>query len=159
MPWGKWCLVSSPSQHSHPYLCLAPVTEIVVSQWYAAVGPLPPRLQAPRWSSPSPRPSSPTLVASEAASRDGDAEEKIGEWGGTDSGSFAAEVDAHRQAVSRHRAQWERAPTPPGYWDIGFPDTQAVKKINEQAAELHRRKRKAVAKEAKEEGGRYRRRA
>jgi hypothetical protein len=77
---------------------------------------------------------------------------------GTDSESFAAGVGAHRQAVSRHRAQWERAPTPPGYWDIGFPDTQAVKRINEQAAELHRRKRKAVAKEAKE-GGRYRRRA
>jgi len=159
MPWGKLCLLSSLSQRWHPYLCLAPVTEIVVSQWYAAVGPLPPRLQAPRWSSLSPRPSSLTLVVSETASRDGDAEENIGEWAGTDSGSFAAGVGAHRQAVSRHRAQWERAPTPPGYWDIGFPDTQAVKKINEQAAELHRRKRKAVAKEAKEEGGRYRRRA
>lgn len=140
--------------------CLAPAaTEIAVSQWYAAVGPLPPRLQAPRWSSPSPRPSSPTLVASETASRDGNAGEKAGEWAGTDSESFAAGVGAHRQAVSRHRAQWERAPTPPGYWDIGFPDTQAVKKINEQADELHRRKRQAVAKEAKEKGGRYRRRA
>jgi len=74
-------------------------------------------------------------------------------------GSFATGVSAHRQAVSRHRAQWERPPTPPGYWNIGFPDTQAVEKINEQAAEMHRRKREAVAKEAQEVGGRYRRRA
>jgi hypothetical protein len=102
--------------------------------------------------------SSPTLVASEAAPHDEDTEKKVGVWVGTDSESFTAGVSAHRQAVSRHRAQWERAPTPPGYWDIGFPDTQAVKQINERAAELHLRKRKAVAKEAKEEGGRYRRR-
>ena len=153
MPWGRWCY--SRSRHTYPYLCLAPATEIVMLQWYAAVGPLPPRLQAPRWCSSSPRPSSPTLVASGAASRNGDVE---GVWAGTDSGSFIAGVSAHRQAVSRHRAQWERAATPPGYWDIGFPDTQAVVRINEQAAELHQRKRKAVAKEAKEGGGRYRRR-
>ncbi len=71
-----------------------------------------------------------------------------------------AGVSAHRQAVSRHRAQWERAQTPPGYWDIGFPDTQAVEKINERAAELHRQKRARVAKEAaKQVGGQYRRRA
>ena len=69
-------------------------------------------------------------------------------------------MSAHRQAVSRHRAQWERAPTPPGYWDIGFPDTQAVENINERAAELHRKKRARIAKEAeKGAGGRYRRRA
>lgn len=112
--------------------------------WYTAVGPLPPRLEAPQWDSPRSRAtSSPTLVASESTT--------LGEQ---------AEVSAHRQAVSRHRAQWERAPTPPGYWDIGFPDTQAVEKINERAAELHRKKRACVAKEAaKEVGGRYRRRA
>ncbi|KAH9974510.1 hypothetical protein BJV74DRAFT_863381 [Russula compacta] len=120
--------------------------------WYTAVGPLPPRLQAPRWSSPS-RPSSPTLVASEPASSGvGDGDSEI-------SRSYTAGVNAHRQAVSRHRAQWERPPTPPGYWEIGFPDTQAVEKINEQAADMHRQKRAAVAKEAKEAGGRYRRRA
>ncbi|KAN0123049.1 hypothetical protein V8E52_003002 [Russula decolorans] len=122
--------------------------------WYAAVGPLPPRLEAPQWSSPPSRaPSSPTLVGSEpTASHDyGNSNERSGEQ---------AEVSAHRQAVSRHRAQWERAPTPPGYWDIGFPDTQAVEKINERAAELHRKKRARVAKEAaKDVGGRYRRRA
>jgi len=118
------------------------------------VGPLPPRLEAPRWSSPPSRArSSPTLVASEsAASHDfRTSDERLGE---------KAEVSAHRQAVSRHRAQWERAPTPPGYWDIGFPDTQAVENINERAAELHQKKRACVAKEAaKEVGGRYRRRA
>ena len=117
------------------------------------MGPLPPRLEAPRWSSPPSRAlSSPTLVASEsAASHDYKNLERSGEQ---------AEVSAHRQAVSRHRAQWERAPTPPGYWEIGFPDTQAVEKINERAAELHRKKRAYITEEAaKEVGGRYRRRA
>ena len=96
---------------------------------------------------------------SETAYGDWSTEERTRVGARTDSDSFSAGVRAHRQAVSRHRAQWERAPTPPGYWDIGFPDTQAVVKINEQAAELHQRKRQAVAKEAKQEGGRYRRRA
>jgi DNA repair protein endonuclease SAE2/CtIP C-terminus len=72
--------------------------------------------------------------------------------------SVSAAVSAHRHAVSRHRAQWDRALTPPGYWEIGFPDTQAVEKINEKAAEMHRQRRAAVAKEARKEGGRYRRR-
>ncbi|KAH9952638.1 hypothetical protein BC827DRAFT_239660 [Russula dissimulans] len=126
--------------------------------WYDAVGPLPPRLEAPRWSSPS-RPSLPILGASDSGSwGDGDGE-RAGARAGTDTEFYAAEVSAHRQAVSRHRAQWQRAPTPPGYWDIGFPDTQAVEKINEKAAEIHRRKRAAVAKEVEETGGRYRRRA
>jgi hypothetical protein len=118
------------------------------------VGPLPPRLEAPRWSSsPSRAPSSPTLVASGAAASH--------DYRNSDGGlGEQAEVSAHRHAVSRHRAQWERAQTPPGYWDIGFPDTPAVEKINERAAELHRKKRACVAKEAaKEAGGRYRRRA
>jgi DNA repair protein endonuclease SAE2/CtIP C-terminus len=118
------------------------------------VGPLPPRLEAPRWSSQSP----PTLVASDSAYHsDGDSGGAAA--AGVDCKCASAGVSAHRDAVSRHRAQWERAPTPPGYWDIGFPDTQAVEKINEKAAEIHRQKRAAVAKEAMEEGGRYRRRA
>ncbi|KAI0271267.1 hypothetical protein BC834DRAFT_922125 [Gloeopeniophorella convolvens] len=100
-------------------------------EWYAAIGPLPPRLEAPRWNSPSPPPA-----------------------GEPDSAS----VHAHRQAVSRHRAQWARAPTPPGYWDIGFPDTQAVQRINEKATEMHRQKRAAVAQEVRKGSGRYRRR-
>ncbi|KAI9452119.1 hypothetical protein BJY52DRAFT_1294656 [Lactarius psammicola] len=127
--------------------------------WYAAVGPLPPRLEAPRWSSLSPAPSSPTLVPSECDSttkkRDGASH---GKGGARSTCSASAGVSAHRQAVSRHRAQWERAPTPPGYWNIGFPDTQAVEKINEQAAEIHRQKRAAIAREARDGGGRYRRR-
>jgi len=116
--------------------------------WYVAVGPLPPRLEAPRWSSSPPPPSSPTLVPSECASSTKSAP----------GASTKRAVSAHRQAVSRHRAQWERAPTPPGYWEIGFPDTQAVEKINEKAAEIHRQKRAAVEREARDGGGRYRRR-
>ncbi|KAF8259412.1 hypothetical protein EI94DRAFT_1668530 [Lactarius quietus] len=123
--------------------------------WYEAVGPLPPRLEAPRWSESPPPPSSPTLVPSECSTTK--------RRGGTSPSSStrkstSAAVSAHRQAVSRHRAQWERAPTPPGYWEIGFPDTQAVEKINEKAAEIHRQKRAAIAREARDGGGRYRRR-
>ena len=113
----------------------------MMCKWYAAVKPLPPRLEAPRWSESPPPPSSPTLVPSECNST-----------------STKSTVRAHRQAVSRHRAQWQRAPTPPGYWEIGFPDTQAVEKINEKAAEIHQQKRDAIAREAKGAGGRYRRR-
>ncbi|KAH9028408.1 hypothetical protein EDB84DRAFT_1498441 [Lactarius hengduanensis] len=98
--------------------------------WYAAVGPLPPRLEAPRWSSLSPPRSSPTLVPSEGGST------------------------TRREGAAAHR----QAPTPPGYWNIGFPDTQAVEKINEQAAEIHRQKRAAIEREARDGGGRYRRR-
>jgi hypothetical protein len=40
-----------------------------------------------------------------------------------------------------------RAQTPPGYWNIGFPDTQEAREINEKAEEMHRRKLKEVKRE------------
>lgn len=33
------------------------------------------------------------------------------------------DVDALRQEVSRHRAQWKRPDTQPGFWDMGFMDS------------------------------------
>ena len=59
-----------------------------------------------------------------------------------------AEIEAHKQAISRHRAHWARGETPPRYWDIGFPDTQEVAAMNAEAARMHERKRARVAEDA-----------
>lgn len=68
------------------------------------------------------------------------------------------DIETHKQAISRHRAAWARGNTPPGYWDIGFPNTQMAEDINERAREMQKRKMEEVEKEAKRDGGRYRRR-
>ena len=57
-------------------------------------------------------------------------------------------IESHNKAVSRHRHAWARATTPPGYWDIGFPNTQAVGNINEKAKEMHKKKKAEIDKEA-----------
>ncbi|KAG8754386.1 hypothetical protein FRC12_011206 [Ceratobasidium sp. 428] len=65
---------------------------------------------------------------------------------------------ARKKAISRHRHNWAPASTPPGYWNIGFPDTQQVEDINRRAVELHQEKRNAIEQEAGRDGGRYRKR-
>ncbi|TKY89316.1 hypothetical protein EX895_001847 [Sporisorium graminicola] len=40
------------------------------------------------------------------------------------------EGDVSRQACSRHRTTFARAPTPDGYWNIAFPSTQEADAIN-----------------------------
>ena len=104
------------------------------AQYYEAVGPLPSRLQPPVWRSPE---SSPSKRRSGKRTRDSfeDDDEK-------------GEIEAHKNAISRHRQPWERAKTPPGYWNIGFPDTQEVAAMNAEAARMHERKRAMVAEEA-----------
>lgn len=67
-----------------------------------------------------------------------------------------AEIDVHTKQVSRHRQNWTRAQTPPGYWNIGFPSTQEAREINEKAEEMHQQKYLEVEKEA--EKGRWIRR-
>ncbi|EPQ58530.1 hypothetical protein GLOTRDRAFT_120220 [Gloeophyllum trabeum ATCC 11539] len=64
----------------------------------------------------------------------------------------------HRNEISKHRHHWAAPRTPPGYWDIGFPDTQEAADINERARDLQREKMKEVEKEAGREGGMYKRR-
>ncbi|KAL1685803.1 DNA repair protein endonuclease SAE2/CtIP C-terminus-domain-containing protein, partial [Schizophyllum commune] len=115
-------------------------------EYYEAVGPLPARPQGPLWRSPS---RSPRKHRPECQHHQGnhDKEERRDE-----------EVQAHRQAISRHRQQWARAKTPPGYWEIGFPSTQEVTDMNERAREMHRDKLRVVEAEARKDGGRYRRR-
>ncbi|KAF9481755.1 hypothetical protein BDN70DRAFT_875891 [Pholiota conissans] len=103
-------------------------------EYYEGVGPLPSRLQAPLWRSPTSSPQK-------------DRQKRR-----------VAEIESHKKAISRHRHTWARAPTPPGYWDIGFPDTQEATEINRKAAEMHKRKQEEIEREAAR-GGRYRRRS
>ncbi|KAJ7072046.1 DNA repair protein endonuclease SAE2/CtIP C-terminus-domain-containing protein [Mycena amicta] len=97
--------------------------------YYERVGPMPQRLQPPLWRSP-PKDSDPTTREEQVA--------------------------AHKQAISRHRHNWTRGNTPPGYWTIGFPSTQEVNNINEKAREMQQLKRNLVEQEAGRENGRYR---
>ena len=68
------------------------------------------------------------------------------------------DIESHKKAISRHRHAWARATTPPGYWDIGFPDTQAVVDINEQAKQMHKKKKAEIDKDTENGVGKYRRR-
>ncbi|KAG6827987.1 hypothetical protein H0H92_009751 [Tricholoma furcatifolium] len=127
-------------------------------EYYEAVGPLPKRLQAPLWRSPS---STPSKTCSRHSHSHGSASASRGA-SPSDNASHKkrkAEIASHKQAISRHRHQWERPKTPPGYWNIGFPDTQEAEAINKEAKEMHRRKRNEIEAAARKDDGRYRRRS
>jgi hypothetical protein len=68
------------------------------------------------------------------------------------------DIASHKHAISRHRHQWERAPTPPGYWNIGFPSTQEALEINKKAKEMHREKMMKVARQVKKGEGKFKKR-
>jgi len=127
------------------------------SQYYEKVGALPNRLQQPLWRSPPNTPARPCQRRSH--SPEGHQGSK-GKQSNHRPGSARrqSEVEAHKKAISRHRHNWERARTPPGYWDIGFPNTQEVGNINQKAKEMHKRKKDDIDREAAIEGGKYRRR-
>jgi len=125
--------------------------------YYEAVGPMPPRLQAPLWRTP-PRRQQHThhrAIATHALSEDNVLDGFNAHQIAMSRGS-PSHVNAHRQEISRHRAQWAPPRTPPGYWDIGFPDTQAAAAINERAEEMRREKANAVRIEAGKSGGKFR---
>ncbi|KAK0438793.1 DNA repair protein endonuclease SAE2/CtIP C-terminus-domain-containing protein, partial [Armillaria borealis] len=63
-----------------------------------------------------------------------------------------------KKGISRHRYNWAQGGTPPGYWDIGFPNTQETKSINERAKEMHEKKKREIEAEAMRGDGRYVRR-
>jgi hypothetical protein len=104
----------------------------ILIQYYVAVGPLPNRLRQPRWRSASP-------VSQREMS--GDLTTAVGNV-------TEGDIAMHREKISRHRYIWERAKTPPGYWNIGFPTTQEAVGINAEAQEMHRNKRKAIEMES-----------
>lgn len=125
-------------------------------QYYKAVGKLPPRQQAPLWRSPHATPTKATSsgrrhladassVPNSPSKRRGRAESDAEDAEAEEE----AAVAAHMQQISRHRQQWERAKTPPGYWEIAFPDTQEAAAINAQAREMHAQKRARVEEEAR----------
>ncbi|CAO1635109.1 unnamed protein product [Parajaminaea phylloscopi] len=62
-------------------------------------------------------------------------------------------AEERRQQAGRHRAWGQPAPTPEGYWEIGFPDTPRHDAIN-AAAEAERKRKLARVEKDK----RYRRR-
>ncbi|KAJ7068233.1 hypothetical protein C8F01DRAFT_599368 [Mycena amicta] len=97
------------------------------TEYYDAIGIMPPRLHAPLWRSPSSPPH-----------------------------SRADHVCMHKNDISRHRAAWSPAKTPPGYWNIGFPDSEEVKRINTRAATMREEKEQFMSREAAKPKGRYR---
>lgn len=131
-------------------------------QYYKEIGPLPSRLQPPLWRSPPATPAKSCLRQSHSHSPEGQhppgsrmQSERLPQ---TRDLHHQLDTESHKKAISRHRHTWARANTPPGYWDIGFPDTQAVGDINEKAEKMHERKKAEIDKEAGNEAGRYRRR-
>ncbi|KDR79382.1 hypothetical protein GALMADRAFT_243412 [Galerina marginata CBS 339.88] len=125
-------------------------------EYYESVGPLPSRLQQPLWRSPPATPVKPCPRHLLSNSNE-DHRDRI-RPSPSRSVRRQSDIELHKKAISRHRHAWARATTPPGYWNIGFPDTQEVGDINDQAKEIHKRKKDDVDKEAAVEGGRYRRR-
>ncbi|EPQ30325.1 uncharacterized protein PFL1_01851 [Pseudozyma flocculosa PF-1] len=83
------------------------------------------------------------------AEGDGEGEEEEAEEKDADADAAAArreaEIQARRQATSRHRAWGLPDTTPPGYWNINFPDTQQQDEINAQARLETERKRRRIA--------------
>jgi len=108
--------------------------------YYEAIGPLPPRLQAPLWRTP---PSSPAKVGSSYHDKGSSEDEHERE----------AEIQGHKQQISRHRARWEAPKTPPGYWNIGFPDTQEIEAIRKAAAEMREKEAKRARRESEAKPG------
>jgi hypothetical protein len=56
-------------------------------------------------------------------------------------------IKIHRHAVSRHRAEWTAPASPPGYWQMGFPNTQQIADFNRQGEEMAREKRERIEAE------------
>ena len=65
------------------------------------------------------------------------------------SSSRSAAISAHKNVISKHRQQWAAPETPPAYWDIGFPNTQEVTTIQDEASKMHRKKRNDIEVEAR----------
>ncbi|KAL7418522.1 hypothetical protein Q5752_006980 [Cryptotrichosporon argae] len=84
-------------------------------------------------------------------------------WRDNDEGDDGAEdhreglVD-HRNRVSRHREVWQKPPTPPEFWQIGFPTTQDVQAINAEADEMNRKREAQIRHEAAHKDSKWRRR-
>jgi hypothetical protein len=135
------------------------------AQYYAAVGKLPPRLEQPLWRSPTASPSTAIRICGHAhagpsrPARDTKlVRDLTADFSQHSPARDQSGIQQHQNEISRHRQQWEGPETPPGYWDIGFPDTQKEEEINQRARDMEARKKAKMRAEADKEGGRYRRR-
>ncbi|KZT64437.1 hypothetical protein DAEQUDRAFT_769724 [Daedalea quercina L-15889] len=130
-------------------------------EYYRAVGKLPPRPQAPLWRSPHATPTKSTASArkhlADAAGVPNSPHKSRRTSDSDEDEEEEAAIADHVQQISRHRQQWERPKTPPGYWEIAFPDTQETAAINQQAKEMHEQKMTRIEEEANR-GGRYKKR-
>ncbi|KAK8853260.1 hypothetical protein IAR55_003962 [Kwoniella newhampshirensis] len=97
--------------------------------YYEAVGEIPRYNQGPVWKDPE-------VVEGTAAE---------GDW-----------VREHQNKVSRHRETWTKPPTPPGYWKIGFPNTQDVAEQNEAADRMLRDKEERTRREVLQKDSKWR---
>ncbi|RIB11081.1 Com1/Ctip family, partial [Gigaspora rosea] len=52
--------------------------------------------------------------------------------------SAEALMEARLQLTSRHRSRYSRAPTPPGFWRVGFPTSQELAETNEQSLQYEK---------------------
>ncbi|KAI0763251.1 DNA repair protein endonuclease SAE2/CtIP C-terminus-domain-containing protein [Irpex lacteus] len=108
-------------------------------EYYSALAPLPLPAQPPLWRSP------PTTPQKKRKYDTFDSDEEP-----ENTTSLSRSVKQHVQKVSRHRRRWEAPKTPPGYWDIGFPDTQQTEEINKRAREMHADKLRNAEAEARQ---------
>ncbi|WVR07639.1 hypothetical protein IAU60_004681 [Kwoniella sp. DSM 27419] len=65
-------------------------------------------------------------------------------------------VREHQNKVSRHRETWVKPPTPPGYWQIGFPSTQDVAEQNERADQMNAEKEARLRREVMQKDSKWR---
>ncbi|EIN07620.1 hypothetical protein PUNSTDRAFT_114129 [Punctularia strigosozonata HHB-11173 SS5] len=116
--------------------------------YYEAVGAQPERQRQPLWRSPTGSPHKQCKRPRKASFS--------GSEGAPESDERVA-MQLHRNEVSRHRQQWAGPSTPPGYWDIGFPDTQQAAEINRRAHRMIERKGENIRHEANRPNGKYKR--
>ncbi|KAJ3558624.1 hypothetical protein NM688_g807 [Phlebia brevispora] len=121
-------------RHKHERQHLAAEDCDCCHEYYDAIEPLPELAQRPLWRSPPKTPKKQIQGRHSHISPQNDSGKK-----GTD----------RKNDISKHRRQWAAPKTPPGYWDIGFPDTQEAADINKRAEVMHKRKRQDVEDEVK----------
>ncbi|CAG8503966.1 9630_t:CDS:2, partial [Racocetra persica] len=56
-------------------------------------------------------------------------------------------MEARLHYTSKHRARYSRAPTPPGFWRVGFPTSQELAETNEQSIEYEKSREDQKRKE------------
>ena len=67
----------------------------------------------------------------------------------------AAYAELFANQFGKHRQQWERARSPPGFWNADFPSTQTQMRDRMEAVRREREKVEERAREARREGGKW----